>query len=104
MADDLVNIPDSLKQRFSEFAQVASLTQSLQQNIDLINQDNVDAGGKDDKTARAYHSQVDGPTKDLSTVVGDIAKAFGLTSENGAAAADVLNQGTDAANDQANSL
>lgn len=99
---DHVAIPEELQQRFSEFTTIASLTRTLRQNIDEVNKDNMDAAGKDDATARAYHSQVDAPTSDLSTLVEDIATLFGITGDRGTAAAGVLQQGDEAAADEVN--
>jgi hypothetical protein len=100
VADNVV-VPEDLKKRFNEFDRIASITKSLQKNIDAINQENIDAAGQDDVTARTYHSQVNGPTTDLSNLVSDISELFGLTGDQGKAAADVLQQGEDAASQEA---
>ena len=100
MADEIV-VPANLKQRFSEFQSIAEITGRLRQNIDKINEANKDAAGQDDATANAYHKQVDRPTRDVSQLVGDIERLFGLTSQRGQAAADSLDDSDSDAADAA---
>jgi hypothetical protein len=103
MADD-VNVPAELQSRFADtFGRIVSLTESLRTRVDQINQANVDAGGRDDATAQAYHSQVDKPTSDISTLVADISTLFGLTGTNGEEAARTLTRGDEEAAETARS-
>lgn len=103
MADDL-SVPDELKQRFSaSFDSIVSLTKSLGDRIDQINKLNVHAAGEKDSIAKAYHSQVDKPTHDLSQLVDSIALLFEISGENGVGAAETLNKGEDEASTQAQS-
>ena len=98
------SVPEELKKRFGEtFAQIVSLTNTLQHRIDGINDANKEAAGTHDKVAKSYHSQVDKPTSDISSLVGSIATLFEITGTNGETAADTLNRGEDLAGEHAQS-
>ena len=103
MPEDL-SVPGELKKRFGDtFGQIVSLTHSLQRRIDVINEGNKEAAGTHDKVAKSYHSQVDKPTHDISTLIGSIATLFEITGTNGEDAADTLNRGEDLATEHAQS-
>jgi len=97
---DQVSIPDNLKQRFSQFNSIAEVTQRLQERIVQINEANKRAAGEKDATAKAYHKQVDEPTQNLSGLVEEIAKLFGVTATRGTLAAQTLEDAAEDAREQ----
>ncbi|GAA3623129.1 hypothetical protein GCM10022223_45140 [Kineosporia mesophila] len=90
---DVLSTPDNLKARFSQFDSIANVTQRLQERIERINEANKEAAGEKDKTAQAYHKQVDKPTQDITDLVGKIAELFGVTGTRGEEASDYLDHG-----------
>jgi hypothetical protein len=90
MGEPLIAMSD-LKNRFSQFDRIAAITGELQQSLQALNKDNVDAAGKNDTVAHAYHGQVDAPTNGMVDLVNSIATMFGLTGANGSNLVDLLN-------------
>jgi hypothetical protein len=90
MAEPLIAMSD-LKNRFSQFDRISEITGQLQRGLQDLNNANVDAAGKTDTVASAYHGQVDTPTKGLVDLVNSIATMFGLTGANGNNVVDLLN-------------
>src|SRR5690242_7240417 len=99
MADQL-SVPDNLKNRFSQFNSIAEVTQRLRERIDQINEANKRAAGEKDATAKAYHKQVDEPTQNLSNLVDQIGKLFGVTATRGGLAAQSLEDAAEDAREQ----
>jgi len=98
---DQVEVPQELRSRFAQFDAIAATTEQLADLLGRINQANLQAAGRDDETAKAYHKQMDDPTSNLAAVVRQVGELFGITGERGSAAAGVLADSSDTTNETA---
>ena len=102
MADDL-QVTDDLKNKFSQFHDIATVTGTLRSKIDQINTLNKTASGENDAYAKAYHKQIDAATSNISDLVDSIRKLFGFTADGGDTATGLFQQGEDTATTLGNS-
>jgi hypothetical protein len=93
---------DDLKTKFSQFNEIADITTSLRHLFDTLNTENLTYAGHDDQIARAYHKEIDEPTKSLVDLVDSIARMFTVTGAKGGAAANDFEQANNDAGATAN--
>ena len=80
---------DDLTSKFADFQNMSDMVNTLNITIEDINTRNKAAAGND-QIGQNYHSQVDQPTKDLTSMVGQVADVLGGTAIAGQDASKTL--------------
>lgn len=99
MAEKLTALAD-LKKAFNEFGAMSDLIDTMRNKADEINQFNKGAAG-DDELGKTYHSQVDQPTTDLTTLLKQVRDAVDNVGQQGQNASNILDNADQNAKDQA---
>ncbi|WP_035792361.1 hypothetical protein [Kitasatospora mediocidica] len=99
MAEKLVALAD-LKNAFSHFGAMSDTVDRMLKNTDQINLYNKGAAGTDE-IGQTYHSQVDKPTADLTSLLKQVRDTVDNLGQQGQNTSDLLHNADENAKNQA---